>query len=178
MIAKQVYYAAQLSGLDCTDFRHALVGQRSHDPVLDVPCSEAHIFPPDGDGELIKRFESLAAPHGITRRWECKPEPGMAPNICYTVPNPRRLQMESITAELGLPMQWGILIAPKTLLNYLVPNFFCFILTGIYLATIPAPNDPQLTAGDWRSAFFDATGKATAWLDINLSSVTNERITY
>lgn len=181
MIAKQIHYIAQLAGIEAIDVRHILFGEKRLDPVLDVEVTEAHLFPPDAPmarDAAIQEFERLAQPHGISRKWDCMPEPGMAPNICYVVPIIRKAQMEEITAALNLPMQWGVLITPKTLLSYTAPQNACVIITGIYLATIPTPNDPLLTVGDWRSPYFDATGKATAWLEVNSEKATNETITY
>lgn len=69
--------------------------------------------------------------------------------------------------EIGVAFPEDAGLTPHALVRYKVPKGYCLIVTGISLATIPPPNDPSLTAGDWRSMYYDAIGNAKLWLSTN-----------
>lgn len=175
-VARQLFYFCKYTGLPAREFRHTIVGSKSVDP-LNEQAAEAHIFTAEGS-RLHKTFDDLAAALDIERKWDCKPEAGMPANLCYIVPESKRDAMEALTARLKLRMAWGVLPVPKTILAYRVPANYCWVITGIYVSTIPLPNNPDLTIGDWRSDYFDATGKTFAWLLIQGHKNTPENVTY
>jgi hypothetical protein len=61
---------------------------------------------------------------------------------------------------------------------YNVPDNFCWIVTHISLRSVPEPNDPDLTPGDWRSEDFDASGLATAFWLVSENNATSPEETY
>lgn len=175
-IQKQLYYLCKYTGLPARSFRHTLVGSKVIDP-MNEGATEAHIFTDEGS-KLHRTFEAQAAILDITRKWDCKPEPGMPANLCYVVPDSQKEAMEALTARLKLGMQWGILPVQKTLVSYKVPANYCWIITKIFVSTIPTVNNPDLGTGDWRSNHFDATGTAKAWLLVQDHLNSGQQVSY
>lgn len=79
------------------------------------------------------------------------------------VTNHREFRNEIVSAKFPLT---GALV-PTQLLSYLVPQHMVFVATRLCLATVPPVDDPSLTPGDWRSSFFDASGTAQLWIEVN-----------
>jgi hypothetical protein len=59
-----------------------------------------------------------------------------------------------------------------SLLTYAIPPNRTLILTYAALRSIPPVNDAGLTAGDWRSFDYDASGTAKMWFTVNQNSST------
>lgn len=67
---------------------------------------------------------------------------------------------------------------PQVILLYTPPENTTWIVTQVSLRSIPPVDDAGLTAGDWRSEDFDATGTTRAYIRVNGNKITSDRASY
>lgn len=175
-IPQEIHFLSLLTNFKCSEFRHLIVTANKTDPLglpdakpkERVSCEEsavreAHLFVEE-NSEPHKEFDRVAAQLGITRKVDCVPEPGMPPNICYTVRRELSEDFEVLASGLNLEMKWGVIpLTPKVLFSFNTPDNFTWIVTRISIRTLPS----EVVAGDFRSDDFDFTGFTNSWFTVN-----------
>lgn len=170
LVAREIDALSTLSGLPCREFKSLIVSSKVHDPLDDTddgaPPSlvEGHIFT-DEASPLHQQFDELAAGTGIARKWDCDA------GICYILPTTLKPLFESNAAQLGLGMQWGLVVVAKSIFTFIPPLNFTWIVTEIKLRSLPPINDASLTSvgtssGDFRSDDFEYAGLASVFLTV------------
>jgi hypothetical protein len=187
-VLQEIDYLSNMINVPCDQIRHTIISANKVDPLDYAPecIREAHLFADPLSAQALE-FARIASPLGIMRKWDCKPEPGQADNICYLAPTDRMDDFERLAEFMSLPMQWGVVTTPKALVNFTPPMNNTWVVTyvavrslnpTVYLAVQIA--DPPGRVSDMRSDDFDWNGRTNAWFEVKGNSIwsINNIVTY
>jgi hypothetical protein len=88
---------------------------------------------------------------------------------------------EAAASHLSIEMAWGVVVTPKSIFTYIPPENFTWIVTYIFLRSLPPINDPSLTepgtsSGDFRSDDFEVSGLTKAWIAVNSNAISGQDV--